>query len=199
MKLSHYRISLFGLACLCAACSSAPEALPLENAPVSEAAPVETLVAVEAAPVVAEALAPLPATAEEPAVDFSLEAALRRSCETLLKTLPDTSSIAVISIASDNLSEGEFVVKTLSFLLLNTRLFNLVERRTLDPIMVDRRFQLTGEVDDTSALSIGRSTGAEIVMTGAISASESEKYLRLRALDVESKQVLAMTSERFID
>jgi curli biogenesis system outer membrane secretion channel CsgG len=90
-------------------------------------------------------------------------------------------------------------VKELSFLLLDTRLFNLVERRTLDPIMTERRFRLTGAVDDTSALSIGHHTGAEIVMTGAISANESEKYLSLRALDVESKKVLAITSERFID
>jgi hypothetical protein len=198
MKLSHYCISL--LACLCifnAACSSAPEPPVSETAPVlviapqPEAAPVDVLVALEPESVVVEP--------PESSIGFSLEAALRRSCDTLIETLPGTSSIALISIASDNLSESEFAVKELGFLLLDSRVFNLVERRILDPIMSERHFQLTGEVDDTSALSIGHRTGAEIVMTGVISVHKSEKYLRLRAIDVESKEILALTSEPFID
>lgn len=194
-----------------AACSSTPELPVSETAPVSEtvpapetapvsetaqppeAEPIEVLVALEPEPVVVEPPPP------EPSIELSLEAALRRSCDTLIETLPDTSSIALISIASNNLRESEFAVKELSVLLLDSRVFNLVERRTLDPIMRERRFQLTGEVDDTSALSIGHRTGAEIVMTGVISVHESEKYLRLRAIDVESKEILALTSEPFID
>ncbi|MDR1398956.1 MAG: CsgG/HfaB family protein [Treponema sp.] len=205
MKISHYYIGL--LACLCifnAACSSVPELVVSETAPVlviapqappepePEVAPVEVLVALEPEPVVVEPLS-------EPSIGFTLEAALRRSCDTLIETLPDTSSIALISIASDNLRESEFAVKELSVLLLDSRIFSLVERRTLDPIIRERRFQLTGEVDDTSALSIGHRTGAEIVMTGVISIHESEKYLRLRAIDVESEEILALTSEPFID
>ena len=206
MKLSHYCIGL--LACLCmfnAACSStpepaesetapAPEIVPVsETAPSPEVAPVEVFVALEPDLVVVEPPPP------EPSIEFSLEAALRRSCDTLIETLPDTSSIALISIASNNLRESEFAVKELSFLLLDSRLFNLVDRRTLELIIREQRFQLTGEVDDTSALSIGHRTGAEIVMTGVISVHESEKYLRLRAIDVESKEILALTSEPFID
>ncbi|MDR2419366.1 MAG: CsgG/HfaB family protein [Treponema sp.] len=198
MKLSHYCIGLLGcLSLFNAACSSAPE-LPVETAPVLETAPqpevtpVEVFVGLEPQPVVVE-LEP------ELSIKFSLEAALRRSCDTLIETLPDTSSIALISIASDNLKESEFAVKELSFLLLDSRVFNLVERRALESIMRERRFQLTGEVDDTSALSIGHRTGAEIVMTGVINVHESEKYLRLRAIDVESEEILALTSEPFID
>lgn len=153
--------------------------------------------ALELEPVVV--VQPQPEPVVEPSLELSLEAALRRSYDTLVETLPDTSSIALISIASDNLREGEFAVKELSLLLLGSRVFNLVERRNLDTVMRERRFQLTGEVDDTSALSIGYRTGAEIVMTGVISVHESEKYLRLRAIDVESKEILALTSEPFID
>jgi hypothetical protein len=161
--------------------------------PQPEAAPVvEVFVALELEPVDVE---PQP----EPFIEFSLEAALRRSCDTLVETLPDTSSIAIISIASDNGGESAFAVQELSVLLLDSGVFSLVDRRILEPIMRERRIQPAGEVDDTSALSIGLRTGAEIVMTGVISAHKPEKYLELRAIDVESKEILALTSEPFVD
>jgi hypothetical protein len=179
-------------------CSSAPEPVPEEGPAEAvlppEPAPVEAFTAEEPEPVFF-AVEP----AEAPFIGFSLEAALRRSCDTLIEALPDTSSIALISIASENLTESRFAVDELSFLLLDSRLFNLVERRTLDLIVNERPFQPAAAVDDAAALLIGHRTGAEIVMTGTISVHESEKYLRLRAIDVESKAVLALTSESFID
>jgi hypothetical protein len=127
----------------------------------------------------------------------SLENAIERSYEVLLGILPDTVSIAIVKIDSDNKDEAKFAVEKLSFLLLDSALFNLVGRRSLDSVMSEQRFQRLGEVDDKSALIVGQRTGAEISITGTIREEGSVRCLRLRALDVETSKMLTATAEQF--
>jgi hypothetical protein len=56
---------------------------------------------------------------------------------------------------------------------------------------------LSGEVDDASAVSIGKFAGAAIAITGSVSGSNETRRLRLRALNTEDGQVLAVASEQF--
>jgi TolB-like protein len=52
---------------------------------------------------------------------------------------------------------------------------------------------MTGEVDDNSILSIGHLLGAGVVITGSI--AEDGDRLRLKALDVRTAKIAAMSSE----
>jgi hypothetical protein len=128
----------------------------------------------------------------------SIEDAIQRSYEVLLEILPNTASIAIVKIDSDNKDEAKFAVEKLSFLLLHSTLFNLVERRNLDSVLNEQRFQRLGEIDDRSAQLVGQRTGAEISITGTIREEESVRYLRLRTLDVQTRKILAETSEQFV-
>jgi hypothetical protein len=194
-----------GLVCLYVGCTSAP-ALAAPEAP----APTKSVTPPSEAPeppLLSEAPAPeLPPEAPPSAAPAlverlpDLEDAVERSYKTLLGILPDTVSIAVVSIDSDNRDESARAVQKLSFLLLDSTLFNLVERRRLDQILREPRFQpseASGELDDRSAIAIGQRTGAEVSITGTIRESESMRCLRLRVLDVETSQILAATTERF--
>jgi hypothetical protein len=62
---------------------------------------------------------------------------------------------------------------------------------------MDPAFQSSGEVDDDSAVSIGKLLGANVVITGSISGSDSMRRLRLKALNVQTAEIVAMASERF--
>jgi hypothetical protein len=46
-------------------------------------------------------------------------------------------------------------------------------------------------------VSIGRLIGAAVVITGSISPYGTMKYLRLRALDVETGEIRAMSSRSY--
>ncbi|MDR1898806.1 MAG: CsgG/HfaB family protein [Treponema sp.] len=133
--------------------------------------------------------------AEETAA--SLTEAIRRSCGELLRDIPGPASVAVISVASGDPDEGEFAVEELVFFLVNSKKYSVVDRRSLDIIRAEQNFQLSGEVDDDTAVSIGHLIGAAIVITGTIVPYDSAKYLRLKALDVETGQIRAMSSRRF--
>jgi hypothetical protein len=123
--------------------------------------------------------------------------ALHQSCEALSQNLPGPASIAVISVASADPAEGEFALEELTLFLVNLKKHSIVDRRNLDLIRAEQNFQLSGEVDDDTAVSIGHLVGAAMVITGNISPYNETKYLRLKALDVETGEIRAMVARRF--
>jgi hypothetical protein len=138
-----------------------------------------------------------PVKTESP-VTASLREALHQSCEELSADIPGNVSLAIISIASGDPAEEDFAAEELTLLLVNTRRHSIVDRRNIDLIRAEQNFQLSGEVDDDTAVSIGHFIGAAIVITGTISSPyNGAKYLRLKALDVETGEIRAMASRRF--
>ena len=124
----------------------------------------------------------------------TLREAISGSTRAILKELDAGVSVAVISINAPDSFEGEYALEELTLMLVRTQKFRVVERRSLDIIREEQQFQLSGEVDDATAVSIGHLIGAAFVITGSISPWESEKYLRLRILDVKTGQITIMTS-----
>jgi hypothetical protein len=137
-----------------------------------------------------------PVGGESPRV-ASFAETLYQSYEELSGSIPGRASVAVISIASPDPVEGEFALEELTFFLVNSKKYSVVDRRNLDLIRAEQNFQLSGEVDDDTAVSIGRLIGATVVITGSISPYNEAKYLRLKALDVETGLIRAMSSRRF--
>jgi hypothetical protein len=54
---------------------------------------------------------------------------------------------------------------------------------------MELNFQLSGEVDDTSALEIGKFLGAQTIVSGAISPLADRHRMRIRALNVQTAEV----------
>jgi curli biogenesis system outer membrane secretion channel CsgG len=103
----------------------------------------------------------------------------------------------VIRIDSADPVEGEFAAEELTLLLVNARKYSVVDRQNLELIRAEQNFQLSGEVDDDTAVSIGRLIGAAMVIIGSISPYQEAKYLRLKVLDVETGEIRVMASRRF--
>ncbi|MDR1251386.1 MAG: CsgG/HfaB family protein [Treponema sp.] len=126
-----------------------------------------------------------------------IEDAVYRAAQTLVDDLPAGATVAIISISSSDGEIAEFVLEELAYLLVETKKFRIVDRKSLDAIKSEHYFQSSGEVDDNSAVSIGKMLGASIVITGSISGSGSTRRLRSKALDVKTAEIVAMTSEPF--
>jgi len=126
-----------------------------------------------------------------------LEDALNKICEALINDLPKNKTIAVLSISSRNRDIATFVIEELEFQLVDSREFRVVDRATLDKIRSEQNFQLSGDVDDSSAVSIGKMLGANIVITGTVSGSGTSQRLTVKALDVQTAQIITMAREAF--
>jgi TolB-like protein len=126
-----------------------------------------------------------------------IEGAIFRACEALIADLPPKTSVAVLSVASRDRDMATFVIDELEFQLVDSHQFKVVDRKTLDTLRDEQKFQLSGDVDDKSAVSIGKMLGANAVITGSITGNGSTQRLTIKALDVQTAQIITMAREQF--
>jgi len=126
-----------------------------------------------------------------------IDGAIRRVSESLINDLPENTSLAVINISSNDGSISAHVADELEFHLVTSRKFTIVDRNTLDLIRSEQNFQMSGDVSDSTAVSIGEMLGARIVITGSITQAGANQRLSIRALDVRTAQILAIAREEF--
>jgi hypothetical protein len=140
----------------------------------------------------AEAISP---AFDEP-VNGSVEGTLLRAANALMAKIPSKSKIAIVNVAARDPEVSEFIAGELEFIMVGKG-YTLIDRNELDKIRKEQSFQMSGEVDDSQAVSIGKLAGANVIITGAVTGSGDLRRLRLRALSTESGQILAVTSEKF--
>jgi hypothetical protein len=139
---------------------------------------------------------PTPAAPAPAPADNSVEATLVRGATALMDHIPSGSKIAIVYVTARDEEVAEFITGELEFIMVD-RGFTLIDRSQLDRIRREQEFQMSGEVDDTQAVSIGKIAGANVILTGAVTGTGELRRLRLRALSTESGQVLAVASERY--
>jgi TolB-like protein len=131
------------------------------------------------------------------ATSADIEGAVYRSVQSLIGTLPRDTTIAVLNISSTNLNMATIAIDELEFHLVDSRAFKIVDRNTLDKIRSEQNFQMSGDVSDESAVSIGQMIGANIVITGSVTDSAGSRRFTLKALDVKTAEIVTMTREIF--
>jgi hypothetical protein len=129
-----------------------------------------------------------PVSAQSASAD-ELDAAIRAVSDYLNKQLPGGNKLAILNIQSEFPALSEYIIDELIANTVNDRIFSVVDRQQLNTIRTELEFQMSGEVNDESAQSIGQMLGAEIIISGAVSRIGGLYRLRVRALSVQSAQI----------
>ncbi|MDR3312273.1 MAG: CsgG/HfaB family protein, partial [Spirochaetaceae bacterium] len=90
----------------------------------------------------------------------------------------------------------EYIANELEFIMVGQG-FVLIDRSQLDQLRREQNFQMSGEVDDDTAVSIGKVVGANAIITGSVTGTGDLRRLRLRAIHTQTAQVLAVASEKY--
>jgi TolB-like protein len=99
------------------------------------------------------------------------------------------STVAVLSFQSDHPNLSEYLIDDITSGLVNTDLYTVVDRRSLEILAQEMAFQLSGEVSDETALAIGKRLGAQVVISGAITYLGDFYRLRVQAIEVETARI----------
>lgn len=126
--------------------------------------------------------------------NFNIDDIIAKSFNMISKNIPDRTIVAIVNISSEDIKTSDYVIDELTLLFVNSGKYDVVDRVSLDIIRNEQNFQMTGEVDDNSIISIGHILGAGVVITGNI--DKEGNRLRLKVLDVKTARILAMSSER---
>jgi TolB-like protein len=94
-----------------------------------------------------------------------------------------------VSPLSDDLIEG-LNTATANAVAYEGIQIRVVSRTVLDQILEELAFQSTDLVDPETQRSVGKQLGADIVVTGTISASEKGKKFNIQLIEAETGVVL---------
>ena len=129
-------------------------------------------------------------------MNTGIVAAIIRVSRNLVRELPKNHKIAVLSITASDEDIVTFVTDGIEQQLFDAG-YSLVDRSELDKIRLEQNLQLSGEVDDNQAVSIGKLAAARIVVTGIIVRTGNLQILTLRALAVETGELISRASDQF--
>jgi hypothetical protein len=118
-----------------------------------------------------------------------IDQGIRDSVNYFSEIIEPGTKIVILNIQSENVNLSEYLIDELIKYFIEKRNYTIVDRQNLDLIQQEMDFQLSGEVSDESAVSIGKKLGAEIIISGSINPFGSNYRLRLRAIDVETAAI----------
>jgi hypothetical protein len=128
--------------------------------------------------------------------DNSVEGSLLKAAGKIMDKIPPQSRMAIVYVTSKDTDVTEYIANELEFIMVEQGL-TLIDRSQLDRIRQEQNFQLSGEVDDRQAVSVGKLAGADIILTGAVTGAGELRRLRLRALNTQTGQVVTAASEKY--
>jgi len=115
-----------------------------------------------------------------------LDDAIRQTANEITADMPQGTKIAVLKFTSPSVELSDYIIEELSLSLAKIKKLIIVDRKNLDLIRNEMNFQMSGDVDDESAISIGKLLGAQYIIMGSFVDAGPYYRLRANAISVES-------------
>jgi TolB-like protein len=118
----------------------------------------------------------------------TLDEAINDSMNYLVERLEPGTKVAVLNFSSYPVV-ANYVIEEITVYLVKDGNLTIVDRSELELLRDEMDFQLSGEVSDVSAQSIGKKLGAQTIISGSLSLLGKMWRMRIRALEVETAKV----------
>ena len=73
---------------------------------------------------------------------------------------------------------------------VNVGKVKVVDRAHIEEVYEELEFQLTGSIDESTAVEIGKLSGAEIIVIGSINRVGGQFYLNTKLITVETAEII---------
>ena len=125
----------------------------------------------------------------------TLDESIRQAAAEMSERLSGGSTVAVISFQSPAAGLTEYVIDELNGAIVRIGRIRAVERRRLEAIRGELQFNISGEVSDESAQSIGRILGAQTIIMGSLQTIGAIQRIRFQAISTEDAVIQHVFSE----
>ena len=122
-----------------------------------------------------------------------LDRAISGSMTYLTENLERETIVAVLNFAAPP-DVSHYVIEELTAFLVNNRRLIVVDRRDLEALQEEMDFQLSVEVSDESAQSIGKKLGAQTIISGSLTPIGNVWRMRVKALEVETARIQGVST-----
>ena len=130
----------------------------------------------------------------------SLDEAIREGITYFAGRIPRLARVAALPITTGKPGLSDYATERVSYALVNNGSFIVVERnqQSLNDLSREMIYQLSGDVNDNTSLSLGKQLGSQYVINGTFTRVGAGYALSLKALDVEKAQVVGQWSTQNI-
>lgn len=132
----------------------------------------------------------------------NIDRAIQNSVNQIYSSLPNNTTIFVYDIQSDFPDLSKYITDKIIGSITNDRRksnigLNIVERsiQNLNIMNEEINFQLSGEVSDETAISLGKRLGAEIIIIGNSGYIGNNLILHIRIIHIETSRILLGINE----
>ena len=115
---------------------------------------------------------------------LSLQEAIEQSAEKIANELPTGSRVAIVAFNSENENLSDYIMAEFSSALFNKGL-EVADRQNLEFVYKELNFNMSGNVSDETAQSIGKMLGAQLVITGSLTSLGGSYRYRTNVIHVE--------------
>jgi len=116
--------------------------------------------------------------------------AIKNAVDTLQTKLPTGSVIMILKQNNNERNTINDVLDQLTRNVVQGQKLKVVDRSNQAIINAEQQFQLSGNVDDNSAVSIGKQLGARYAILCWVSGTMSTRKLNIRILDIETSVIV---------
>ena len=125
----------------------------------------------------------------------NLSIAINRAIENSSTNLHTNARIAIVDVTAADMNLRDFIRGELEH-RLSQRNFRLIDRARLEMIFEEQQLQLGWEFNEHTAVSIGRLSGAEFILTARVDGDGEFRRLRITIINVEKGEIVGTASER---
>jgi TolB-like protein len=126
---------------------------------------------------------------------ISLDQALDNCAAQLRSQLPWGARAAILKIEAQSNEFAEDVTNSLSAKIVTQGHLTVIERgRTLRALEAEQLYQMSGNVSDETAVSVGKQLGTQLIITGSISPRGELYSMNIRVVNVETARILTQWS-----
>jgi len=120
----------------------------------------------------------------------TLDTALDNCAAYLKNQLPRGARAAVLKIEARSNDFAEYITDSLSAKIVDQNHLTVVERgRALRALEAEQNYQMSGNVSDETAASVGKQLGAELIITGSIMPRGDFYAMNIRVVHVETARI----------
>ena len=116
---------------------------------------------------------------------ISFEQAIQQSAADITEKLPKGARVAIVDFTSENVALSDYIKDELTGALVNGNI-EVADRRNLAFVYNELNFQMSGNVSDETAVSIGKFLGAQYVVFGQLVPTGSTDRYRISSVNVET-------------
>jgi hypothetical protein len=116
--------------------------------------------------------------------------AVKNAIDALNAKLPSGANIMIIKSNSTDRNMLDYVVDQMTKTVVQAGTLKVVDRSNQVLINAEQQYQLSGNVDDDSTVSIGHQLGVQYIVVCWISGAKSLRRLNQKVLNIETAQII---------